>query len=301
MISHLKNFLVRLCKRLLNFLDAEDTINKIVLDEKYSPTLKAVQVGLFQSYQDLARREPQNLPSINNTGFRVFSQFEEDGLVLFLLAVLGIKTRLFVDIGAGDCINSNCTNLAINWGFHGLYIDGNEKHIQRGRNFLQEHADTWAFPPKCVCAMVKRENINQIIHEAGFAGQVDFLSIDIDGNDYWIWDALEIIQPRIVMIETHVEFGYNNVVVPYDPDHVYPGKHPDYHGASPVAMINLAERKGYRLVGANNYGFNLIFIRKDEGLSLIPTLTCEQVLSHPRNPERFKLFEPIKDWEYVKG
>jgi len=102
------------------------------------------------------------------------------------------------------------------------------------------------------------------------------------------------------MIETHIEFAYNNIVVPYNPDYAYPGKHPDYFGASPVAMINLAKRKGYRLVGSNRYGFNTIYIREDEGVGLLPTLTCEQILAHPRNEERFKLFEPIKDWDYVQ-
>jgi hypothetical protein len=291
----------QLKRRLFYFQEIGRNVHQLSMDVKCSPVLKATQLHLFHTYRSLAKNNPGDLPSILDTGFRVYSQFEEDGLILFLLAVLGIKTRSFIDIGAGDGINSNCANLAINWGFHGLFIDGNEKNTIRGSQFYQRHPDTWVHPHQFVCAYVKRENINQIIQEAGFIGEVDFVSIDIDGNDYWIWDALEIIQPRIVMIETHVEFGFNNIVVPYDPDYVYPGKHPDYFGASPIAMINLAERKGYRLVGSNLYGFNTIYIRKDESVDKLPTITCEQILSHPRNKERFKLFEPIKDWVYDKG
>ena len=91
------------------------------------------------------------------------------------------------------------------------------------------------------------------------------MSIDIDGNDYWVWDAISVTSAKAVIIETHTEFGLKNIVVPYDKDYVYPGRHPDYHGASPVAMEKLARRKGYRLIGANRLGFNTIYLR--EGLA----------------------------------
>lgn len=149
--------------------------------------------------------------------------------------------------------------------------------------------------------MVTRANINQIISDAGFSGEVDLLSIDIDGNDYWIWDALTCVRPRVVCIETHIEFGYRNIVVPYDENYVYPGVHPDYHGASPVAMVNLARRKGYRLVGANLYGFNTIYVRNDLGVDIIPEVSVEHILRHPRNQERFQRFEAVKHMPYVEG
>ena len=271
------------------------------IQEKSSPQIKICQVQLLNQYRSLLERG-EKLPSIFDTGFRIYSQFEEDGMILFLLAILGMKKKLFVDIGAGNGIKSNCANLAVNLGWYGLFIDGSERNKKTGTEFYSLHPDTSLCPPKFICSMVKQENINQIIQEAGFSGQVDFLSIDIDGNDYWIWDALEVIQPRIVMIETHVEFGFKNIVVPYDPNYVYPGRHPMYHGASPAAMVNLADRKGYRLVGANRYGFNTIYIKKEEGKeNIIPTLSVETILNHPRNNERFELFEPIQNWEYISG
>jgi len=149
--------------------------------------------------------------------------------------------------------------------------------------------------------MVKRDNINNLIEESGISGEIDLLSIDIDGNDYWIWDALEIIQPRVVIIETHVEFGLHNIVVPYDENYIFPGKHPVYHGASPIAMTNLARRKGYRLVGANQYGFNTIYLRNDLATDLIPEISVDSILRHPKTIEDFKLFDEIKDWEYLEG
>ncbi|MBK9103017.1 MAG: hypothetical protein IPL92_00175 [Saprospiraceae bacterium] len=77
-----------------------------------------------------------------------------------------------------------------------------------------------------------RENINSIVESTGYAGEVDVLSIDIDGNDYWIWDALTVVRPRIVIIETHIIYGDKDIIVPYDPQYVFPGRHPQYHGAS---------------------------------------------------------------------
>ena len=110
-----------------------------------------------------------------------------------------------------------------------------------------------------------------------------------------------MINPQVVIIETHVEFGMNNIVVPYDPNYVYPGKHPDYHGASPIAMEKLGRKKGYRLVGANELGFNFIFVREDLVKSLIPSKEVEDVLKHPSVKECYEKFKPIEDWDYIEG
>jgi hypothetical protein len=91
-----------------------------------------------------------------------------------------------------------------------------------------------------------------------------------------------------------------SIVVPYDPDYRYPGRHPDYHGASPVAMVKLARRKGYRLVGANEYGFNTIYVREELAEAALPEVPVESVLAHPRNAERAARFEQIKDWDYLE-
>ena len=265
---------------------------------KSSHATKVAQQNLFVQYQHMARTG--EVPPIENTGYRIYSQFEEDGIFVFLFAVLGANLKTFVDIGSADGINSNCANLAINFGWHGLFVDGNAATIARGKRFYSRHPDTFLYPPKFTCAMVKRSNVNDLIATAGFEGEIDLLSIDIDGNDYWVWDAIDCIHPRVVCIETHIEFGHSNIVVPYDENYVYPGVHPDYHGASPVAMVKLANRKGYRLIGANRYGFNTIYVRDNLGQDLIPTRTVEDILKHLRNEERFALFEAIKNMPYVQ-
>ena len=270
---------------------------KINLDARSPPATKIAQRQLFNYYQQ-ALSQGMNF-QLSDTGFRNYSQFEEDGKLLYIFAAIGTSNKTFIDIGSGDGINSNCANLSINFGWNGLFIDGDGQNIETGQNFYDTHPDTWAYPPKFAQAFIQRENINDIIKGNGFSGDIDLVSIDLDGNDYWIWEALSVISPRVVIIETHIEFGLQSIVVPYDRDYRYPGKHPQYHGASPVAMTKLAARKGYRLVGANEYGFNMIYIRQDLGKEILPELSVETLLAHPRNKERFKLFDPIKDWDYI--
>jgi len=297
MIRRLKDVMKYMIRRhLYAFFERMKYVDRLAA--KSSPCLKVAQRQLFNYYQqEISRGRRWNLW---DTGFRNYSQFEEDGILLYIFAAIGVVNRTFVDIGSGSGINSNCANLATNFGWHGLFIDGNKRHVSIGMAFYGKHPDTSLYPPKFVHVFVQRENINQIIEEQGFSGEIDLVSIDLDGNDYWIWDALSIIQPRVVIIETHVEFGLRSIVVPYDKDYCYPGRHPDYHGASPVAMVKLARKKGYRLVGSNYYGFNTIYVRKEIEEDVLPEVTVEAILSHPRNQERFKLFEPIKNWEYIE-
>lgn len=266
---------------------------------RFYPSTQIGQRQLFLYYQDGARNK--TLPNIKDTGFRVFSQFEEDGMLLFIFSVIGMGNKTFIEIGSDDGINSNSANLVFNFGWHGLFIDGNKRSIDRGKKFYGKHPHPWAYSPKFACQLVKRENINQIIKEAGFSGEIGLLSIDIDGNDYWIWDALEVVRPQVVIIETHNEFGFEDIVVPYDSDYFFPGKHPVYHGASPVAMTKLAKQKGYRLVGANELGFNFIFVKNGIADELIPEVSVESVLHHPSVAEGMAKFDEIKDWKYERN
>jgi hypothetical protein len=254
------------------------------LQQKTSPLLKAALRSLWMEYHSMARRDCP-LPSIWDTGFRVFSEYDEDGVIVFLLAVVGSASRRFVDIGSGDGMQaSNCANLAFNFGFHGLFVDANERSITRGRAAYAVHPDTRRYPPQFVNEFVKAETINVTIRGAGFEGDVDLLSIDIDGNDYWIWKAIDCISPRIVVIETHVEHGLEDVNAPYDENYVWhqaPAEAPV--GASPVAMTKLGHELGYRLVGANRLGFNAVYVRNDLASGTVPTLEVPEILWHARN------------------
>lgn len=282
---------------LKNFIKDKFLISKI--RNRFIPSVQIAQRQLYHNYQQMTREG--DLPSVRDTGFRVFSQFEEDGKLLFIFSILGMDHKSFVEIGSDDGVNSNSANLYFNFGWHGLFIDANRKSIRRGKRFFAKYPHPWFYRPKFVCSKLTRENVNELIESAGYSGKIGLLSIDIDGNDYWIWDAISAVEPQVVIIETHNEFGMHNIVVPYDADYSYPGRHPDYHGASPVAMNRLARKKGYRLVGANELGFNFIFVRKGLAEKELPEVSVESVLGHPSVKDGYRKFEAIKDWDYLEG
>jgi len=263
---------------------ARDSLGRLLdLVDERRRTAPATKIGLRRLQLDYRRAllvgEP--LPSTWDTGFRVFSEFDEDGIALFLLAVGGAPTCRFVDIGAGDCVfASNTANLALNLGFDGLFVDADESRIERGRRFYARHPDVMVRPPVFVHAFVTRENVNELLTEAGFTGDIDVLSIDIDGNDYWIWQALECVKPRFVIAEAHPELGREEWVMPYEPGFVARDAPPGaWMGASPAAMIQLADSLGYRPVAANLYGFNIFFARHDVAEQL-PTIELDELFRH---------------------
>ncbi|MDP3028834.1 MAG: hypothetical protein Q8O04_04965 [Deltaproteobacteria bacterium] len=138
------------------------------LQEKNSPQVKINQRMLFNFYR-YSIGQGYRCP-LSDTGFRVYSQFEEDGILLYIFAAIGIEHKTFIDIGSGDGINSNCANFAVNFGWNGLFIDGNPANIERGKKYYASNPDTWAYPPTFVNAFIQRENINELIRDNGFAG-----------------------------------------------------------------------------------------------------------------------------------
>lgn len=264
--------------------------------ERFSEQERKRQEDLVKQYKSL--KSTGNIPDIRTTGFKNFSQFEEDGLLLYVLSMIDNVHPIFFEFGSDDGINSNSANLHFHHDWTGLFIDANPKAIERGRYFFKKHGNKKVKTPVFLESLITRENINELILSGGLKGEIGLMSIDIDGNDYWVWEAINEISPQVVIIETHNEFGLNDIVVPYDASYVYPGKHPDYHGASPVAMTHLARSKGYRLVGCNELGFNFIFVRNGLAPEL-PEVSVESVLTHPSNKEAQEKFEAIKDWDYV--
>ena len=285
---------------MMNFV--KELLALVHVDPRFEPrTSPATKLAMATAHYTwwAAARRGDPLPDKLGGGARIYSQFEEDGILLYLDAVLEIENKIFVDIGAADGINSNCANLAVNLGYTGVFIDGNQQLIERGRRYYANHPDTKLWPPTFVMAFITRENINELISGSGLSGKIGVMSIDIDGNDYWVWEAVTAVDPAIVVIETHIEFGMRDIVVPYDAKYVYPGKHPDYFSASPTAIVKLAKRKGYRLVGANRYGFNLFFVRQGLYENRVPEVTLESILRHPRHLARLDRFDAVKDWDYV--
>lgn len=265
---------------------------------KLSSAVQIQQRQLFLYYREKVQAGLQ-IP-LKDTGFRNFSQFEEDGLLLFIFAVIGMEHKSFVEIGSDDGVNSNCANLYFHFGFNGLFIDANARAIDRGRYFYGRYPHPWFPKPRFECSFVLRENINQLLQKNNMKGKVGVLSIDIDGNDYWIWDAITEIEPQVVVIETHVEFGYNDIVVPYDAQNKFNDVHSVYHGASPVAMKKLGKKKGYKLIGTNELGFNFIFIKEGIDKGYFPEKDLEELLTHPTLEAAFARFESVKHLPFEK-
>jgi len=198
----------------------------------------AVQALLRERYVD-----PNTLPypeRLTSRRFRVSSQNQEDGLTLALLSEVGVTSRRFVEIGSG-LSGGNSGFLARECGWAGLMVDGHADHMaQVGRRFPTVTAIT---------AWVTRDNVNDLITTHNAAGEPDLFSLDLDGNDYWIWEAMTACSPRVVILEYNSMFGATrSVTVPYDPQFDRHRHHTMYYGASLTALARLSARKGYRLV-----------------------------------------------------
>ena len=270
-------------KLIINFL--KKRFYKIKLYRQLSPSTQIQQVKLFHYYTDCLRTN--NLPSFNTTGFKVFSQFEEDGKLLYIFSILGMGNKTFVDLGSNDCVNSNCANLAIHFNWKGLFVDGDKNLIEIGRKFYKKTPNFWSYKPKFTHAFLTKNNVNKIIQNEGFEGEIELLSIDIDGNDYWIWESLEIIQPKVVIIECQLAFGLEEKVIPYREDFEEDVRNSDNYGASALALQKLGKQKGYRLVGANEYGNNLFFIKNGLAEVQLPEVSVESLLQHPFATEKY--------------
>lgn len=261
---------------------------------------KASQVSLSIQYKQLLNQNLK-LPQLNEVGFRIFSQNDEDGIILFIFSIIGCTNKLFVEIGTGDGGECNCANLAVNFGWHGLFIDGDEAAVNRGSERYSSNPDTRVYPPVFISALVDCDNINEIITDAGFEGDIDFLSIDIDGMDYWVWEAIDCIKPRVVAAEVNAKFGTRSITVPYSANWQYDSKiYPHYHGASLPALNKLAKKKNYRLIGANRFGFNAFFLRNDIARDVFPEVSVESCRTHFVRKFDDKIFSGIKHLEYVE-
>jgi hypothetical protein len=258
------------------------------------------QVALFYTYRNMANRQESPLPGLDEVGFRCYSQFEEDGILLYIFGMIGTTNKICVEIGSGDGIECNTANLIVNHGWWGYLFDGDEKSISSAKQFYESSKHSWLYPPRAIHAWFTADNINSVVSGAGVEGEIDLLSLDIDGMDYWTWKALDCIKPRVVVCETHGIIGPEDALtVPYDPE--FRISTPDHHGASLAAMTKLAQEKGYRLIGTHRYGFNAFFVRNDIGENLLPAVTPASCLRDPYTvASRADRWPKVKDLEWVR-
>lgn len=232
--------------------------------------------GILQNKKFLLKLDGS--PVFSKEKLNVFTTADEDGILLNIFAKTGIINKNFVDIGSNDCINSNCANLAFHHGWNGIFIDGNKTILERGKYIYSKYFGNKKKQFSFVHAIVTVNNINEILSNFSLSKETDLLSIDLDGNDYFIWDKITVINPRVVIVEVQVEKANTDFIPEYNNEfELYESNTPK--GASPLSMTRLAERKGYKLVAANKGCYNLFFVRKD-CLKNLKELTVESALKH---------------------
>lgn len=238
--------------------------------------VRAIESRIERMQVALGRLEGRSLDAAREERFTerefgVFSQWGEDGLLQFLVSRVPIppESRVFVEFGVETYVESNTRFLLVGGGWSGLVMDGSEEHIAT----IRADAISWRHSLDAKAAFVTAENASKLIAESGIAGDIGILSIDVDGNDYWIWRALTGISPRIVVVEYNSLFGPSRAVtVPYDAAFERTRAHHSnlYYGASITALARLGAQKGYVLVGSNRAGNNLFFVRSDVASALVP-------------------------------
>lgn len=207
--------------------------------------------------------------------FGLVSQNGEDGLLVALFKRAGTTDRRFVEIGCGFN-GGNSGFLARECGWSGLMADAkgaaaNTVRLQYG-----------GYPVVVLRRKVTRESVNRMLKKFGFTGEIDLLSIDIDGMDYWVWDAVSVCRPRVVVIEYNYLFGAEaSVTVPYDPEFDLAATTTRaYRGASLAALVHLGRRRGYRLVATERV--NAFFLRDDLAPS-VPACQAADLYRAPGN------------------
>jgi hypothetical protein len=241
------------------------------------------QIQLMLKYGEIFQHG-RPFPNFRDVEFRSFSQNGEDGILLYIFSLIRSTNKKCVEICAGSGIQCNTANLIINHGWIGLLFDGNEKNVQVGKQFYSKSRDTFAWPPKFVHAWITQDNVNELIKTNGFQDEIDLLSLDMDGVDWWIWKSIDCINPRVVVVEYNNLWGpEKSVTIPYRADFVsdYTKHGHDYAGASLSAFVKLGKEKGYRFVGCQRYGFNAFFIRNGIREDIFPEVSTKDCFDHP--------------------
>jgi hypothetical protein len=192
-------------------------------------------------------------------GFKVYSQSDEDGIIEEIFNRIGTTNKKFIEFGVENGLESNSHYLLLK-GWNGLWIEGSiEKYEEIKIKFKSAIVNKKLTVTN---AFINKENINELISSSGIEGEIDFLSVDIDGNDIYVWENIKVVNPRVVCIEYNGKIApSSDWVQPYNPNYIWDGT--DFVGSSLNYINKIAKEKGYILVGTNVSGVNAFFIRND--------------------------------------
>lgn len=249
------------------------------------------------------------LPSnnLNDYEFRIFSQFGDDGIIQFLIKHIEIKNEIFIEFGVENFLESNTRFLMMHNNWTGFVMDGSETAMQS----LVNQPWYWKFNLTQKAVFIDKDNINELLALTGFS-EIGLLHIDIDGNDYHIFEALDLskLSPAIIIAEYNSVFGSERLItVPYQKDFYRTKAHYSnlYAGASLPALNHVAQAKGYALVGCNLAGNNAYFVRRDllnQRIKEVPLASAfrESKFRESRNPDfSFSYLSGIDRLSLIKG
>lgn len=204
-----------------------------------------------------------HISSLHEVEFRVFSQWGDDGIIQWLITRIPGLPKLFVEFGVEDYSESTTRFLMVNNNWRGLVMDGSDAKITR----LKKRKWFWRYGLTAIPKFLTTENVDEIIRDWVNGENIGLLHIDVDGNDFWLWDAIRCITPAIVIVEYNALFGPDRAItVPYDAGFRRHSAHysGQYAGASLAALTWLSEKKGYALIGTNSAGNNAYYVRASE-------------------------------------
>lgn len=204
----------------------------------------------------------ENFDAIKEAEYKIYSQFGDDGIIQYLINKLDIKDKTFIEFGVENYRESNTRFLLENNNWSGFVMDGSPKNIEQ----IETSSFYWRHDLMAKSAFITADNINELILNAGFTGNIGILHVDIDGNDYYVWKAIDVVTPSIAIIEYNSVFGKERAItIPYDPNFQRTKAHYSnlYAGSSLLSLIDLSKEKGYSFIGSNSAGNNAYFIRKE--------------------------------------
>lgn len=204
----------------------------------------------------------REIRSIRDAEFKVYSQWGEDGIIQYLIHKIPVKNRTFIEFGVENYQESNTRFLLEENNWSGMIIDGSSENMES----VKREELYWRYDLQAVDAFITKDNINDLLKQSGFDSDLGLLSIDIDGNDYWVLKEINVMKPRILICEYNAIYGGKEAVtVCYKKDFYRTDEHYSnlHFGASLEAIKRAAREKGYHFIGVNSNACNAFFVRDD--------------------------------------
>ncbi len=261
--------------------------------------------GFFNTYhQNIASPQLNQKTAFKNAEYKIYSKHGCDGLLLYIFSKIGATNRTFVEIGIQDGRECNTANLSINFGWNGLLIEANKEWAEMARSYYKKVLGTNVNQVHVGECLVTAENINSFLDKNSMKGEIDLLSIDIDSNDYWVWEAITNINPRVVVIEYNASLGPTaSITMKYDPTFQYQKfyrENPFYYGASVTALARLGTKKGYTLVTCDVNGGDTYFVRNDVCRGIFKEMSPEEAF-YPNSYRLQAVGDTEAQYELIKS